>query len=242
VENPEHFGKQPFARFTLEEAKERFEAGDMATINIIMDSVPKRFQVYNLPTEGVVTLCCPSYVGDGTKAEDLTRAETTLASMVDRWLGNMRSVPGFGRAFLLDCPQIGVRETRHIEGDFLLEIEDIFHQVEFPDSIGRGSHPIDTRPRPKWLNDPETSYPPRWYFHIPFRSLLAKGVRNLMVVGRCMSATHEAFGCIRPTVQCMITGEAAGTAAALCVGEEVAVRDLPFARIKEALLAQGVLL
>ena len=242
VENPEHFGKQPFARFTLEEAKERFEAGDMATINIIMDSVPKRFQVYNLPTEGVVTLCCPSYVGDGTKAEDLTRAETTLASMVDRWLGNMRSVPGFERAFLLDCPQIGVRETRHIEGDFLLEIEDIFHQVEFPDSIGRGSHPIDTRPRPKWLNDPETSYPPRWYFHIPFRSLLAKGVRNLMVVGRCMSATHEAFGCIRPTVQCMITGEAAGTAAALCVGKKVAVRDLPFARIKEALLAQGVLL
>lgn len=242
AENPEHFGKQPFARFTFEEAQERLAKGEMATINIIMDEVPRRFQVYNLPTPGVVTLCCPSYRADGTDVEDLTRAETTLADMVDRWLANMRAVPGFEQAFLLDCPQIGVRETRHIQGDFLLNIEDIFRQVEFPDSIGRGAHPIDTVPRPKWLNDPETAYPPRWYFHIPFRSLLAKGVENLQVVGRCMSATHEAFGCIRPTVQCMITGEAAGAAAALAVREGTSPRELPFETLRQTLLTQNVLL
>jgi hypothetical protein len=243
-ENPERFGKQPFARYTLEESKERFGQGEMACFNIStgFEGPPRGFQVYNLPTEGVVTLCCPSYSMDGTKVEELTRAETVLASMVSRWLGNIRRVPGFERAFLLDCPQIGVRETRHIVGDSQLGIEDIYHQVEFPDSIGRGAHPIDTRPRPKWLNDPGDSYPPRWYFHIPFSALLAKGVRNLMVVGRCMSATHEAFGCIRPTVQCMITGEAAGTAAALSTSEGVNVRELPFETLREGLLAQGVLL
>lgn len=243
AENPDRFAKQPFARFTLEEAKERFERGDMATINILMDETPRRFQVYNLPTEGVVTLCCPSFKGDGTDVNDLTRAEVVLADMVNRWLANMRSLPGFERAFLLDCPQIGVRETRHIVGDHILNIEDIFHQVDFPDSIGRGSHPIDTTPRPKWLTDPETSYPPRWYFHIPFRSLLAKDKSNLMVVGRCMSATHEAFGCVRPTVQCMITGEAAGTAAALCVDRDfMNVRELPIEDLRETLAGQGVLL
>jgi hypothetical protein len=68
-------------------------------------------------------------------------------------------------------------------------------------------------------------------------------VDNLMVVGRCMSATHEASGCIRPTVQCMITGEAAGTAAALCVKDQHAnVRELPTATLRAALQAQGVVL
>jgi hypothetical protein len=243
VKNPDRFGKQPFARFTLEEAKERFERGDMATINILMDETPKRFQVYNLPTEGVVTLCCPSYKGDGTNVEDLSRAEVVLASMVDRWLANMRSLPGFEKAFLLDCPQIGVRETRHIVGEHMLDIEEIFKQTDFPDSIGRGSHPIDTTPRPDWLRDPETSYPPRWYFHIPFGSLIAKDVENLMVVGRCMSATHEAFGCIRPTVQCMITGEAAGTAGALCTKDGIGnIRALPVDQLRKTLADQGVLL
>ncbi|MBT3377031.1 MAG: FAD-dependent oxidoreductase [Lentisphaerae bacterium] len=244
TENPNRFAKQPFARFTFAEAKAHFERGDMATINILMDETPRRFQVYNLPTPGVVTLCCPSFSGDGTNVEDLTRAEVVLAGMVDRWLANMRAnVPGFEGAFLLDCPEIGVRETRHIAGEHVLNIEDIYKQVDFPDSIGRGSHPIDTRPRPAWLQDPETSYPPRWFFHIPFRSLIAKERPNLMVVGRCMSATHEAFGCIRPTVQCMITGEAAGTAAALSVGKGLDdIRALPFEDLRNALTDQGVLL
>ena len=244
VASPEHFAKQPFARFSLAEAKERFDQGEMACLNVRTGFAgpPGGFQVYNLPTEGVVTLCCPCYKGDGTKVEDLTRAETVLADLVDRWLTNIRALPGFERSFLLDCPEIGVRETRHIQGDFLLGLEDIYHQVEFSDSIGRGSHPIDTHPRPAWLNDPSDAYPARWYFHIPFGSLLAKGVRNLLVAGRCISATHEAFGCIRPTVQCMITGEAAGTAAALCASEGMALREMPFARLKERLLAQGVLL
>lgn len=244
TEHPERFSKQPFARFTLQEAKERFERGEMACLNVStgIEGPPRGFQVYNLPTAGVATICCPCYNGDGLKVEDLTRAETTLASMVGRWVENMRQLPGFERIFLLDCPQIGVRETRHIQGDFVLNIDDIYHQVEFPDSIGRGAHPIDIHPRPKWLNDPGTAYPPRWYFHIPFRSLLAQGVSNLLTAGRCISATHEASGCIRPTVQCMITGEAAGTAAALAVRANTNPRDLPFAAIKEALLAQGALL
>jgi len=241
LEHPDRFAKQPFARFSLEEARDRFKKGEMATFNILTDTVPGRFQVYNLPIEGAVTLCCPSTAGDGTEVEDLTRAEALLSDTVHRWLENIRHVPGFEKGALLDCPTIGVRETRHILGDYVLDIEDIFSQVDFPDSIGRGSHPIDTRPRPSWLDDPETSYPPRWFFHIPFRCLLAKGTGNLLVAGRCISATHEAAGCIRPTVQCMITGEAAGAAAALCVRRHQALRELPTDVLRAALEAQGVI-
>ena len=242
-QHPAGFGTQPFARFSLAEAKARFERGDMATFNVRTEvSLPRGFQVYNLPTPGVVTLCCPCVTGDGTKVEDLTRAEVELSDLVHRWVDGVRTVPGFEQAFLLDCPEIGVRETRHIEGDYVLNIRDIYDQVEFPDRIGRGSHPIDCQPRPKWIADPATAYPPRWYFHIPYRSLLALGKSNLQVAGRCLSATHEAFGCIRPSVQCMITGEAAGTAAALCVQRGCELRELPITELQAVLEANGVVL
>ena len=118
---------------------------------------------------------------------------------------------------------------------------DIYEQKKFEDCIGFGAHPIDTHPRPEWLNDPETSYPPRWFFEIPFRSLIVRKLDNLLVAGRCISATHEAFGCIRPTVQCMVIGEAAGTAAAMAAKEDTPLRKLSFAELRTRLKENGAL-
>lgn len=242
--NPECFLKQPFARFTLEQARERFQKGEMAVIIVVRKNTPPPnwFQIYNLPTPGVVTLCCPSVADmDGCDADDLTRSEVIMADMIGRWTESVKQIPGFENSFLLDVPEMGVRETRHIHGDYVLNLEDIYHQKKFDDCIGFGSHPIDSYPRPEWINNPETAYPPRWFFQIPFRSLIAKGKKNLLVVGRCMSATHEAFGCIRPTVQCMITGEAAGTAAALCVEQNLSLRELDIQVLRRKLREQKVL-
>ena len=240
-QNPDHFHKQLFARFTLDEVIDQFKAGAMSTLVVSFDHFPKHMQIYNSPNPGEVTICCPSVKGDGTRAEDLTRAEVVMAEMLARWVTGIRDVPGFEGAFLLDHPEIGVRETRHIEGDHQLNIEDIFHQKQFEDCIGFGSHPIDTTPRPEWLDDPETAYPPRWFFQIPFRCLTVSGKDNLLTAGRCISATHEAFGCIRPTVQCMITGEAAGAAAGLCIGKSVNPRELGCQTLRQYLKEQGVL-
>ena len=178
---------------------------------------------------------------DGCNADDLTRAEVVIAKMLARWMEGIRAFPGFENAFLLQVPEMGVRETRHIEGDYLLTLEDIYHQKQFEDCIGFGAHPIDTRPRPEWLNDPETSYPPRWYFQIPFGALIVRDLDNLLVAGRCISATHEGFGCIRPTVQCMVTGEAAGTAAALAVAQGCDPRKLSVVELRERLHKNQVL-
>ena len=244
-EEPSHFRTQRFARLTYDEVVACFDKGEMAccTISTGFDEAPKGFQVYNLPTEGVVTLCCPFAHGDGTKVEDLTNAEMAMAEIVRQWMGNIVKLPGFETAFLLDCPEIGVRETRHIAGDYLLTIEDVYNNKEFPDCIGRGSHPIDAPNRVPWLKDVATAFPDRWSFGIPYGCLLAKGVPNLHVVGRCLSATHEASGSIRPTVQCMITGEAAGAAAALCTKQGIAnLRKLDIKQLQETLAAQGVVL
>ena len=172
-ENPDNYIAQHFAQFTLAEAKERFQNNEMATINILTDGTPGRFQVYNLPTPGVVTLCCPQIKGiDGCNVEHITRSEIIMADMLERWMKNIKKIPGFESSFLVQVPEMGIRETRHIQGDYVLGLMDIYEQKDFEDCIGFGSHPIDTRPRPEWLNDPETSYPPRWYFQIPFRTLI----------------------------------------------------------------------
>ena len=240
-EHPECFAKQSFARYSLEEAIEQFEMGAMSTFFVHTENPSHWMQVYNSPNPGEVTICCPSFKGDGTDVESLTRAEVTMAGMLERWMERIRPIPGFEQAYMQDQPEMGVRETRHIQGDYVLNIEDIFRQREFDDCIGFGSHPIDTTPRPEWLNDPETAYPPRWFFRIPFRCLTVREKDNLLTAGRCISATHEAFGCIRPTVQCMTTGEAAGAAAALSVERGVDPRELDCQALREHLKEQDVL-
>ena len=213
--HPERFVEHPFARFSFATTKNNFENGEVATMTVSHGAPDDLVQIYNLPTKGVVTLCCPLIKDmDGCDVEDLTRSEIIMADMVKRWVDRISAtIPGFEGMFLLDCPQIGVRETRHVQGEYVLGLMDIFKQREFEDCIGFGSHPVDTHPRPEWLNDTKTAYPSRWFFQIPYRCLVAKGKENLLVAGRCVSATHEAFGCVRATVQCMIMGEAAGTAA-----------------------------
>ena len=244
-EHPEAFRKQSFARFSYEEALERWRRGEMATFMIAPPGGdPQGMQVYNLPDPGVATLLCwpGGFESDGCNADDLSQAECQMAKMIAHWMDCIRKIPGFEKTFLLQVPEMGVRETRHIQGDYVLGLMDIYKQKDFEDCIGFGSHPVDTKPRPEWLRDPETSYPPRWYFQIPFRALLVSGLQNLLVAGRCISATHEAFGCIRPTVQCMITGEAAGTAAALCVRGNVNPGKLDTKLLRQKLAENGVLL
>ena len=242
-EHREHFKRQSVAGFTYEQALERYQHGEMACFCIAPpNGYPASFQVYNLPDKGGATLCCPCIADlDGCNADDLSRAECLMAKMLSRWMEGIRQVPGFGQAFLLQVPEMGVRETRHIQGDYLLGLMDIYKQKSFEDCIGFGAHPIDTHPRPEWLNDPKTNYPSRWFFQIPFRSLLVAGLENLLVAGRCISATHEAFGCIRPTVQCMIIGEAAGTAAALACTRNLPLRQIPIEDLRATLKANGVL-
>lgn len=79
-------------------------------------------------------------------------------------------------------------------------------------------------------------------YQIPYRSLVARGLDNLLVAGRCVSATHEAAGSLRLTPQCFVTGEAAGTAAALSVIEGTSPRDIDRADLAERLRSRNVIL
>ncbi len=238
MDHRDQFHMQAMALYTLEEAHKRFLKGEMVTF--VVKCKQTSLQVYNSPLPGVVTLCCPSYAGNGLRVADLTRGEFEMKRIIREQICDIRSLPGFEESFVIDCPDICVRETRHIRGEYVLSIQDVLDGRDFADSIGRGAHTVDAHPIPEKIKQQQV--PRGWCFHIPYRCLVPKGVDNLLVAGRCASYTHEAFGCARPTVQCIVTGEAAGVAAAMCCARDISPRQLDPAALREELTTNGVLL
>ncbi len=236
AENPGHFAPQGLAKYSLQDARAFLERGEMVTFM----ARGERFslQVYNSPQSGVVTLCCPCFSGNGLKLTDLTRAEFAMRDRIREQLADVRRIPGFERCILLDVPEIGVRETRHIRGEHLLTVDDLLERRKFPDSIGRGSHTIDTDHVPREILERDLG--DDWAFQIPYRCLVPLEVENLLVAGRCASFSHEAFGAARTTVQCMIMGEAAGVAAALSLRAQTTPRRLPYKMLAAELRRRGV--
>jgi hypothetical protein len=179
---------------------------------------------------------------DGTNAWDLSQAELEgrrQAYAIAEWL--REHVGGFEASFVSCVPtQIGVRETRRILGDRLLNQGDVVGGSKFPDAIARSAYPVDIHaPTGEGLVTSEA--PDDWY-EIPFGCLLPQGLENVAVAGRCISATHEGHASTRLTPTCFAMGEAAGTAAAMCAREHKRFRDLDFHALRATLRANGAII
>ena len=126
-------------------------------------------------------------------------------------------MPGFAEAFLSDtAPRLGIRETRRIRGRYALTEDDVLGGRQFDDGICRAAWPIelhvaDGRTEWRFLDDG------LWYT-VPYRCLRARRRRdNLLVAGRCVSATREAFASVRVIGPCMGEGQAAALAVAVAL-------------------------
>jgi FAD dependent oxidoreductase len=150
-------------------------------------------------------------------------------------------VPGYEHASLAALStQIGLRETRRVYGDYRLTRDDVLAARQFDDQIGLCGAPIeDHRPGigTRWEYLPEGSA-----VGIPYRTLVARDAGNVLVAGRCFSATHDAHASVRSMAQCMAMGQAAGTAAALALDHDNDVRALDTARLLSRLRADGAVL
>jgi hypothetical protein len=192
------------------------------------------------PRKGEAVLNC-TRIGrlDPTNAADLTTAEVEArrqAMSVISWApGNL---PGFQDAELVSiAPCIGVRESRRIIGEYVLQLDDVLKGRKFDDAIARSAYNVDIH-NPH--NDKSTWYEIEDAYDIPYRCLLPKKIENLLVAGRCISTTHEASGSARMTPHVAATGEAAGTAAALAVKAGVNPRAVNFGALRRQLLSQNV--
>jgi len=179
-----------------------------------------------------------------TDAADLSRAEAQgrrdAYAMFTAW---KKAVPGFEQSYFIEAyPWIGVRESRRLVGEYVLTEDDLMTARRFDDAIATGCWYLDLHPNKTTLggaNDftPEKVQPDP--FDIPYRSLLPKEVTNLLVAGRCHSATRGAHASTRVTVTAMATGEAAGVAAALAVAADKSPGEIKGARVREALAARN---
>ena len=181
---------------------------------------------------------------DGTDAASLSAAELEGRRQILDYLRFLRArVPGFEAAYALDiAPQVGIRETRRLVGEYRLTREDVLECASFADAIGVNGWPIENHVAGdvKWEWPAEGS---RGYNQLPWRMLVPRsGPRNLLVAGRCASMTHEGQSAARVSGACFVMGEAAGTAAALALARGVAPRELPAQALVEALARAGAFL
>lgn len=174
-----------------------------------------------------------------TDAFDLTQAEIEAREQVDElWRFLRDNIPGFEHSRVLSTAlQIGVRESRMIAGEYRLTQEDLKACTKFLDGIAAGNYDIDIH-NPEGSGTSHYFFAPGAWYTIPYRCLLPKDIKNLLVAGRCISSTHEAQASYRvmPIVCCI--GEAAGTAAGVAHQAGVSLRDVNIAKVR-ALLQTG---
>jgi len=186
---------------------------------------------------------------DGTDAQSLSAGELEGRRQIVEYLNFLRAkVPGFENAYALDvAPQLGIRETRRLLGEYMLTAEDVLECVDFPDSIGVNGWPLEKHV----AGDVQWIWPPipesRGYNQLPYRMLLprrtgAGGVDNLLVAGRCASMTHDGQSAARVTGACFVMGQAAGTAAALAVRSAISPHDIDIKELQLVLTGQGAFL
>lgn len=181
----------------------------------------------------------------GINAVDVMSLSGTLYELVeqvDMCVNFLKEwVPGFENAeFSGLAPKIGVRETRRIMGDYVLTVEDVLSTKKTADAIAKGAHEIDLHGR--GTAHERKSIKDAGSFDIPFGCLIPQNVENLLIAGRCISSTRLANSATRLMGTCMATGQAAGTAAAICIQDVIKVRDLPVEKIRKRLKEQGAIL
>jgi hypothetical protein len=186
---------------------------------------------------------------DGTDARSLSAGEVEGRRQAIDYLAFLRQrVPGFESAYLLEiAPQLGIRETRRLAGEYVLSADDVLGCADFADTIGVNGWPLELHVAGdvewRWPAIPES----RGFNQLPLRMLLpraagAGGASNLLVAGRCASMSHEGQSAARVSGACFVMGQAAGTLAALAGDGRVPLRGVAPATLQAALAADGAFL
>ena len=197
--------------------------------------------VFNTVLDGILHFNTTRVVKlDPTNAEDVTKAEIMAREQVFEMINFLReNFEAFRDCVLLATGmQIGARESRMIVGEYTLTQEDLLACTRFPDSIAVCNYDIDIH-SPDGSGTSHYYFPDGQYYTIPYRTLIPKGAENLLVTGRCVSATHEAQASLRimPTVATL--GEAAGIAAAISCESGKPVSEIDVAHLRETLRQVG---
>jgi hypothetical protein len=174
---------------------------------------------------------------------DLTEAEIEGRKQAHAIVAFMRKyIPGFENAVIVTTgPHIGIRESRKINGAYRLTASDLLQNKMFADAIAMGGYPIDIHSPDGGTMEHHYLKKDSWY-SIPYRCLYTNELDNLLVAGRCISATHEACAAVRVTPILMAISEGAGTAAAIAAKQGIGVAAIDVVQLQNLLKDHGAFL
>jgi hypothetical protein len=229
-----HPGERPFECVVQQARREGRWSIPREYINLYREPRPGEYRINTTRLHDI----------DGTNPLDLSRAEVEGRRQVAEVLRFLREkCPGCAEAQLLEtAAQAGIRETRHVVGEYVLTGDDVLRGARFPDAIGRCAYPIDIHDpagtRGSLEGPQETGSN---FYDIPYRCLMPVATEQLLIAGRCISATHEGAASARVIPACYATGQAAGTAAALAVRNGVSPRQVSVEELREQLRWAGAI-
>ncbi len=179
---------------------------------------------------------------DATNVDDLSYGEIEGRRQIWQVFDFIhKHVPGFERAYIVDIPpQIGVRETRRIVGQYQLCVDDVMNCVDFPDVIGVNGWPVEAHVAGDVIVRFPTIAGARGFHQLPFRMIVPQRIENLYVAGRCASMTHEGQSSARVSGPCYVMGQAAGTAADLALRSGVSCQSVDVTVLQRQLSTDGV--
>lgn len=189
-----------------------------------------------------------------TDAWDLTRGEIEARRQIQiAWKFFKKYMPGFKDAYITRiCPELRIREGRRIMGDYKLTTEDVVEVSKFDDTIGKSHFPsgghhqvgVDTLGAHKREKEGTKPKVPKdnGSYDLPYRILVPKKVENMLVAGKMVSTDRDPY--LRFLQQTMVTGQAAGVAAAICATKSISPRELEkdVSELQRILLDQGAIL
>lgn len=222
------------------------------SLNVELPFGPQRFGApafIPLPEPNVAAVQATHvYKHDAIDTRQLARATAAARRQIyEVFLPAMRKIPGMENIRLAQtAPQIGIRESRRLEGAYRLELEDMLEARRFEDAVtcldfNIDIHEIDPE-------DPTPSMPPLPegmsraevpMCELPYRCLVPRELDGLLFAGRCLSGSHYAHASYRVTGTCMASGQAAGLAAAEAAARSVSPRCIDGARLHDMLAGRG---
>lgn len=189
---------------------------------------------------------------DGTDGSSISEGMKRGRKDVHRLMGVLnRHFPGFKRAKIKTiAPQLGIRETRRIVGQYQLTVEDLSQEREFEDCIGFSMYGWDL-PDPEkpslqpMANDEKTGYTYKikkgLSTPLPYRIMVPKSVKNLICPGRAVSVERQVLGPVRVMAPCMAMGEAAGVAARQVIAGSIPFAEIDFKKLRDSLKENGAI-
>lgn len=169
--------------------------------------------------------------------KDFTEAETQGRKQIREYAKFFKeNLKGCEKSFVTDTgTQVGIRQTRQVDGVYKLKNSDVINGKKFKDGIARSPWPIElhsgNKPKVEWLLDD--------VYEVPLNCFVPKNGEGIIAAGRCLSAEHEAVASARVTAQCFSYGHAVGHAATISIRENILLRDIKGEDVREILNIEG---